>query len=146
MNEESATAVQQKLCLQKNVKTGKGHSTVTNLIQLVQWFEETGSLEDCVKFGPDITMPDIFGMCCNRNLNIKVRIRCRDLQCMLKVYLKHRECRLCPSNLSELKDEVSLELTCIQQDILQFAVPGFVPRLQCVLPCDGGGHVELMML
>ncbi|GFX82303.1 hypothetical protein TNCV_973151 [Trichonephila clavipes] len=49
MNKESVTFALRKIGLQKNVKTGKGPSTVVRLIKLVQRFEETGSLEDCVK-------------------------------------------------------------------------------------------------
>ncbi|GFW99528.1 hypothetical protein TNCV_3417611 [Trichonephila clavipes] len=33
----------------KNVKTGKGPSTVASLIKLVQQFEETGSLDDRIR-------------------------------------------------------------------------------------------------
>ncbi|GFX02018.1 hypothetical protein TNCV_372071 [Trichonephila clavipes] len=45
MNKESATVALRKFRLQKNVKTGKGPSTVVHLILLVQRLEETGSLK-----------------------------------------------------------------------------------------------------
>ncbi|GFX68245.1 hypothetical protein TNCV_1807991 [Trichonephila clavipes] len=48
MNKE-ATVSLLKLRLQKNVKTGKGPSTVVLLIKPVQRLEEAGSLEDRVK-------------------------------------------------------------------------------------------------
>ncbi|GFW06692.1 hypothetical protein TNCV_3287931 [Trichonephila clavipes] len=50
-NKESAIVALRKFRLQKNVKTGKGPSTVVRLINLVQRFEETGSLEDRVISG-----------------------------------------------------------------------------------------------
>lgn len=60
-------------------------------------------------------------------------------------YLKSRVYRSRPSNLSELKDAIRRELSCIQPDMLHSAVAGFVTRLQCVIPC-GGGHVEHILL
>ncbi|GFV99571.1 uncharacterized protein TNCV_5079351 [Trichonephila clavipes] len=51
MNKESATVALRKFRLQKNVKTGKGPSTVVRLIKLVQRFEETGSLKERVRSG-----------------------------------------------------------------------------------------------
>ncbi|GFX47202.1 hypothetical protein TNCV_2747781 [Trichonephila clavipes] len=51
INKESATDALRKFRLQKNVKSGKGPSTVVRLINLVQRFEETGSLEDRVRSG-----------------------------------------------------------------------------------------------
>ncbi|GFV66155.1 hypothetical protein TNCV_2900811 [Trichonephila clavipes] len=49
MNKESATFALRKFRLQKNVKTGKGPSTMVRLIKLVQRFEESGSPEDRVR-------------------------------------------------------------------------------------------------
>ncbi|GFT42833.1 hypothetical protein NPIL_658361 [Nephila pilipes] len=51
MNEESATVALHKFRLLKNVQTGKGPSTVADLIKVVQRLEETGSLEDRVRSG-----------------------------------------------------------------------------------------------
>ncbi|GFT96430.1 hypothetical protein TNCV_2144161 [Trichonephila clavipes] len=52
MNNESATVAEHNFGFQKNVKTGKGLSTVSHhIIKLVHRFEETGSLEDRVRFG-----------------------------------------------------------------------------------------------
>ena len=56
-------------------------------------------------------------------------------------YLKSRVHRSRPSNLSELKDTIRRELSCIEPDILHSAVAGFVTHLQCIIPC-GCGHVE----
>lgn len=50
-----------------------------------------------------------------------------------------------PSNLSELKDAVRRELSCMQADMLHSAVSGFVTRLQCVITY-GGEHVEHILL
>ncbi|GFT03918.1 hypothetical protein NPIL_149611 [Nephila pilipes] len=50
-----------------------------------------------------------------------------------------------PSNLSELKDAIRRELSCMQPNILHSAFTGFVTRLQCVIPC-GGGHVEHILI
>jgi hypothetical protein len=60
-------------------------------------------------------------------------------------YLKSRVYLSCPSNLSELKDAIRREVSCIHPDMLHSAVAGFVTRLQCVIPC-GGGHVEHLLL
>ncbi|GFT14926.1 uncharacterized protein NPIL_330591 [Nephila pilipes] len=60
-------------------------------------------------------------------------------------YLKSRVYRYCPSNLSQLKDVIRGELSCIQPDILHSVVARFVTRLQCLIPC-GGGHVEHVLL
>ncbi|GFX34364.1 DUF4817 domain-containing protein [Trichonephila clavipes] len=48
--------------------------------------------------------------------------------------------RPCPSSLSELKDAIRREVSSIHPDVLHSTVAGFVPRLECLLPC-GGGHV-----
>ncbi|GFU07945.1 uncharacterized protein NPIL_499611 [Nephila pilipes] len=57
-----------------------------------------------------------------------------------------REAFASPSNLSELKDEICLELSCIKLDILHSVVAGFMTLLQCVdVPCDSG-HVEHILL
>lgn len=56
-------------------------------------------------------------------------------------YLKSRVYLSSPSNLSELKDVIRREVSCIHPDMLHSAIAGFVTRLQCVIPC-GGGHVE----
>ncbi|GFS37033.1 hypothetical protein NPIL_435361 [Nephila pilipes] len=53
--------------------------------------------------------------------------------------------RFRPSNSSELKDAIRLDLPCIQPDILHSAVAGLMTRLQCVILC-GVGHVEHIML
>ncbi|GFY33764.1 uncharacterized protein TNCV_4594761 [Trichonephila clavipes] len=60
-------------------------------------------------------------------------------------YLKSWVYQSHSSNLSELKDVIRQELSCIQRDILHSAVAGFVTPLQCVIPC-GGGHVEHILL
>ncbi|GFU53880.1 hypothetical protein NPIL_351601 [Nephila pilipes] len=51
MNEESAIVALRKFRLQKNAQTGKRPLTVTDLINLVQRFEEIGSFEDHVWSG-----------------------------------------------------------------------------------------------
>ncbi|CAL1262369.1 unnamed protein product [Larinioides sclopetarius] len=60
-------------------------------------------------------------------------------------YLKSRVYRSRPYNLSELKDAIRRELSCIKPDIPDSAVAGFVTCLQSVITC-GGGHVEHMLL
>ncbi|GFV42932.1 hypothetical protein TNCV_4954421 [Trichonephila clavipes] len=62
VNKESATIALRTFRLRKNVRTGKGPSTVIQLIKLVQRFEETGSLEDQVRSGrPSLR---IISKCC----------------------------------------------------------------------------------
>ncbi|GFT30093.1 uncharacterized protein TNCV_715511 [Trichonephila clavipes] len=56
-------------------------------------------------------------------------------------YLKSRVYLTGPSSLSELKDAIHREISSIHPDMLHSAVAGFVTRLECLLPCDGG-HVE----
>ncbi|GFW28337.1 hypothetical protein TNCV_4640041 [Trichonephila clavipes] len=56
-------------------------------------------------------------------------------------YLKYQVYRSRPSNLSELKDVIHQDLSCIQPDTLHSVVVGFVTRLQCVIPY-GVRHVE----
>ncbi|GFU18905.1 hypothetical protein NPIL_110001 [Nephila pilipes] len=60
-------------------------------------------------------------------------------------YLKYRVYQSRTSNLSELKDAIRLDLSCIQPDILLSAIARLMTRLQCVIPC-GGGHEEHIML
>ena len=52
-------------------------------------------------------------------------------------YLKSPVYRSRPSNLSELKDTICRELSCIEPDILHSVVAGFVIRLQCVILYGG---------
>ncbi|GFU74435.1 uncharacterized protein TNCV_2792181 [Trichonephila clavipes] len=60
-------------------------------------------------------------------------------------YLKSRVHLSGPSSLSELKDAIRREVSSIHPDMLHSAVAGFVPRLECLLPC-GGGHVEHILV
>ncbi|GFU17559.1 uncharacterized protein NPIL_260071 [Nephila pilipes] len=94
----------------------------------IQTFGEKGIVSKCCKFpwhprSPDLTPADF----------------------RLWGYLKSRVYQFRPSNLSELKDVIRRELSCIQPDILRSAVAGFVTRLKCVILC-GGGHVEHILL
>ncbi|GFT92566.1 hypothetical protein TNCV_1480611 [Trichonephila clavipes] len=60
-------------------------------------------------------------------------------------YLKSRVYLSGSSSLSELKDAIRREVSSIHPDMLHSAVAGFVPRLECLLPC-GGGHVEHILV
>ncbi|GFX81895.1 hypothetical protein TNCV_2570951 [Trichonephila clavipes] len=60
-------------------------------------------------------------------------------------YLKSHVYLSGPSSLSELKDAIRREVSCIHLDMLHSAVAGFVTRLECLLPC-GGGHVEHILV
>ncbi|GFY00572.1 hypothetical protein TNCV_2139691 [Trichonephila clavipes] len=51
MNKESTIVALRKFRLQKNVKTGKGPSTVARLIKLVPQFEEAGLIKNRVRSG-----------------------------------------------------------------------------------------------
>ncbi|GFT22827.1 retrovirus-related Pol polyprotein from transposon 412 [Trichonephila clavipes] len=50
-----------------------------------------------------------------------------------------------PSSLSELKDAIRRAVSSIHPDMLNSSVAGFVTRLKCLLPCDGG-HVEHILV
>ncbi|GFY05775.1 DUF4817 domain-containing protein [Trichonephila clavipes] len=63
----------------------------------------------------------------------------------LSGYLKSRVYLSGPSSLSELKDVIHREVSSIHPDMLHSAVAGFVTRLECLLPCDGG-HVEHILV
>ncbi|GFV69600.1 uncharacterized protein TNCV_4507151 [Trichonephila clavipes] len=95
---------------------------------LMQTFGEDGIVSRCCRYpwppwSPDLTPADFW----------------------LWGYLKSCVYLSSPSSLSELKDAIRREVSSIHPDMLHSAVAGFVTRLECLLPCDGG-HVEHILV